>query len=368
MNNITVIGGGIIGLTTSYILSNSPESHDVTLIEKEDALGARSTDKAGCGLRTVYRHPNNIGLAKQGLLFWKNVDDVLGYDIGLRENGYMFLTNQRDAQLKEEANRQIAYGLPVSYEESPQPTDELINSSNYSAKLYSPIASLASPELMTKALKNNLSNTDIRLGESVIDILQTGDKTIVETDRTEYASDYVINASGAWANKVAQMVNVQLPISVEKRRLSRLSVSVPEKTPLTVDIDSGVYILPDTDGKLYGGGNLLEKEELNPDSKEAFTNSFNKKWNRLFRNKARRLSSRISKAEIVESWTGLYVLTESRVPIIERTGNVIHAAGFSGHGIMQAPGAAQQINKMIQGIGADSFDMNRNPEVTDIQF
>jgi sarcosine oxidase subunit beta len=144
--------------------------------------------------------------------------------------------------------------------------------------------------------------------------------------------------------------------------------------PLTVDIDTGVYILPSESGDAMVGGHILDTDDdISTDNPEAFSTEQDHKWNSKLSETAKGMSEEIASSNVLESWSGLYNITPSRIPIIDQNERVIHAAGFSGHGIMQAPGAAMMIARMLFNQDIDlgvpiSLRANRNTRSSDVQF
>lgn len=380
MEKITIVGGGVIGLTTAVILEQYPglEEYDIQVVEKSEEVGSKSTSVAGCGLRTLYRHKTNLELATKGLRFWSNSKHLLGQEIGFRENGYLFLTDDRETSevLYRQSKKQYVNGIPTIRNPSTdsRPSISEINIDEYKSSLLLPESALASPSKIVQALKNKAESNGVSIstGEEVIDIDRSDSRTKVITDRHSYNSEYVVNASGPWSSNIASMVNVDLPIRNTRRRLSLLDKRVDANMPLTVDIDTGVYLLPDENGRLMAGGNILEgNQKYDENHPESFSESTSKDWKENFCSLSPRIRGDLTNVEVEKSRTGLYTMTESHVPIIEEQNDVIHVCGFSGHGIMQSPGAGLVVARKI----CDDYDSelsglstNDRKFKSDIQF
>lgn len=381
---IAIVGGGVVGLTTAFVLARRARADGLTdeivLLERESSLGSRSTAAAGCGLRTVYRHPVNIDLSRKGLQFWANAASVLGHKIGLRRNGYLFLTDATEAadRLEREAARQTANGEPAVYDAPPAPVETApeLAYDRYTASLFSPTAALASPEKIVDAVAGAVraEGVELRTDASVTDLTLTDEGVeLAVNDETERA-DIVVNAAGAWADAVAGLAGESLPITPDRRRLSVLEASISPEAPLAVDVDTGAYVLPRADGRLYAGGRFRpEPDRVSPDDPAAFTTEFDPAYEDRLRTNGGRLTDLVADATVVESWTGLYAMTDSRVPIIDRRRNIVHVTGFSGHGIMQAPGAAMVVARLLdsdQAAARPLAALSRDRPVTtpDIQF
>lgn len=75
---------------------------------------------------------------------------------------------------------------------------------------------------------------------------------------------------------------------------------------------------------------------------------------------------------VTDAWSGFYVVTDSRVPYVFRTNDTVHAAGFSGHGIMQAPAVGELVVRLLTDrplpVDPDALRPSRDDRPTDIQF
>lgn len=379
---IKIVGGGIIGLTTAVVLDRYNEAigreASIEIIEKSDSVGSKSTTAAGCGLRTVYKHPANVELARKGIQFWKNASEILEEPIGFRENGYVFLTNssKKSETFQSEGIRQESYGIPTGFHSPPEsiPNTPDISYQNYQSLLYSPHSSLADPKMMVRSLRETAINRgiEISVNKKVLGIDGKQNPNIrLENEKT--SADILVNATGAWANNIARMVDDSLPIWSVRRRLAHMDLKGDTRQPLIVDSDTGIYFLTNSSGDVLAGGNLEDKDRFDADSNQAFTNRVTDEWLEKFGHNSKRLWSKLSDADVEESWTGLYTMTESRIPIVERDKDILHMTGFSGHGIMQAPGAAMFATRLIsddnlQSDMVTSLSSDRQNMQPDIQF
>lgn len=355
-----IIGGGIVGLTTAVVLKAKAQIHDteadVIVLEKE-TLGSGSTLRAGCGLRTVYKHPTNIRLAQAGIQFWNGSNHLLDSAVNFRQNGYLFLTDRddTDALFSTESERQQLYGLQSSHDAGSNTsyTETQLNRDNYQSVLFAENAGVSSPRQMVDALEMTAESAgvDIQTDTTVTELTDDAETVSITTNSSgTIHANAAVNATGAWARQLAKTVDVTLPIVPQRRRLSVLDQTVSPGEPLTVDVDTGVYFLPDADGVVHAGGHFAQQENTHTlNNSDGFSNRIDPAWNRQFKNKGGRLWDQLAESKITESWTGMYAMTPSRRPIIDRVGNIVHVSGFSGHGIMQAPGAAQIVSTLLGG-------------------
>ena len=364
---VSVVGGGVIGLVTGLSLARSTAGsetdYQIDVIEREDSVGSQSTAVAGYGIRTVYRHPVNLYLAQKGLQFWSTLSKTA--ETGFRRNGYLFLTNKDElsSSLQSARNQQISNGFPAEIREPVDPgefTTEEIHS--YQTGLFSPVSAVSDSARTVDSIRRLCERNDVRIrtGEEVTAIEDRATQCRLETTRSTECTDTVVNASGVWADEIAQLAGETLPIESSTRKLAVLERTVDPEMPLVVDIDTGFYMLPGHNNTLYAGGEF--HHERADDS-----------YRRLLKQYGSEAYERISDASIEEVREGYYAMTPSRVPIIERTGNIVHVCGFSGHGFMQAPGAASVVTRMIlpdetNVIREELLASDRDLSVTDIQF
>ena len=380
-DTVGVVGGGVVGLATAYSVAararaaRSTPATSVTVYERDEP-GAGSTTRAGCGLRTFYTTRTNVRLAQAGLRFWRRTEQTLGVDVNFRENGYCFLTDDGDtaAELDRQVRRQRAYGGPA-FACTPEAVDRVpgLHAGHYRRAVIAPAAGVADPELMVEALLAGCEreNVTVRTETPVTDLDRVDDGVRVGTPEGTETVDRLVNAAGGWAPRVAAMLGDDLPVEPRRRRIAVLDADAPAGLPLTVDLDSGVYFLPGPDGRLLAGGHFSATPTVDPDA--ALTRERNPDYERDLLDRARHCTAVFDGTTVAESWTGMYAMTDSRVPIVERADGVVHAAGFSGHGIMQAPGAGQVAADLVAGrrpslASAAELARDRPTVAPDIQF
>ncbi len=379
-DRVGVVGGGIVGLAAAYSVAARTDASgadtEVVVFERDDP-GDGSTTRAGCGLRTFYTTRANVRLSQAGLRFWRNAAATLGRDVGFREHGYCFLTGDEGtaAELRRQVRRQRAYGGPaVPGLDAVADRVPGLHTDRYVEGVVAPTAALAAPAKMVTALVAACDDlgVEVRSQTPVEDLDRTGDGVRVTTPAGTERVDRLVNAAGGWAARVAAMVGDDLPVEPRRRRIVAFEDPAPDRLPLTVDLDSGVYFLPGPDGRLLAGGHFDATDPaVDPD--RALTRDRDAAYERRLLERARDCTTLFDDPSVVESWTGMYAMTESRVPVVEAVGDVVHAAGFSGHGIMQAPGAGQVVADLVAGadpslVPAESVSRARANDAPDLQF
>jgi sarcosine oxidase subunit beta len=118
--------------------------------------------------------------------------------------------------------------------------------------------------------------------------------------------------------------------------------AVPRSNPMTVDFRTSFYFHPEGDGVLMG---MSDREDP-----PGFTTEVD--WTfleKVFEQAARRAPA-LSGAGVKTAWAGLYETTPDHQAILGPVPEVEGfwcAAGFSGHGFMQAPAAAVLLAQLL---------------------
>ena len=76
-NNITIIGGGIIGTSIAYHLARTGKAGNVMVVERDRTYAEAATPRGSGGIRQLFSLPENIAMAQFGLSFYKNFDTVM---------------------------------------------------------------------------------------------------------------------------------------------------------------------------------------------------------------------------------------------------------------------------------------------------
>ena len=178
---------------------------------------------------------------------------------------------------------------------------------------------------------------DISSGTEVQTLLTSGDRASgVQTDKTSYSADIVVNCAGAWAGCVAPQT---FPVRPVKGQM--LAVVGGPKLQHVIRADQ-VYLVPRNEGRIVIGS-TLEDAGYN---KQTDVNTIQ---NLL--HAARELVPSIANAKIHEDWAGLRPGTPDHLPLLGETSipGYFVAAGHYRDGILLAPITAQLMTGLISG-------------------
>ena len=273
---VIVVGGGIVGCSSAYYLSK--RGADVVLCERSN-IGAGSTERSAGGIRAQFSTPVNVALSRASMRVWDRFEEEFDADISHRRSGS--LPRQRGGfcgRTRGDGRDQNECGVQSELL-TPEEAREVcpgLGADLFRAATYSPDDGFADPHLALQAFATRAREVgaDIRTGVEVTGVLgdSTGIEGVETTDGPIHA-DFVVNAAGPWASRVATMAGLDLPISPERRQMAVVDpeTPVPESVPLTIDLDTGSYFRPEREGAALVGGHFGGDTTADPNAYDRTT-------------------------------------------------------------------------------------------------
>ncbi len=200
--DVVVVGGGVIGLATSYELAD--RGARVLLLEK-DYLGA-GTSAVGGGFVSLLSQsaPAMVGLVRESIRRYHELGDRLGADLGLRACGSLVLaageTEPAELARHHAALAELGVGCEPLEAEALRELEPAL-APEVSHALYGPRDLQIDPRRVLAAYRDALLRTgaEIRLDRTVLDLQRIGDR--VRGVRTQYGdldAEHVVLATGCW--------------------------------------------------------------------------------------------------------------------------------------------------------------------------
>lgn len=350
--DVAVVGGGIVGLSCAYELASRDAS--VTVLEK-GSIGGGSTGRSVGGIRAQFSTPVNVALSLESLRVWERFEEAFGADVEFRRTGYLFLarTEGTAEAFRENVAMQNDLGVPSEFL-SPAEAEARcsgLRTDRFVAAAYSPTDGFADPHLAVTAYARAAreAGAELRTGTPVTAVRRDGDRVVgVVTDEGEVAADYVVNAAGPWAGRVAEMAGRPLPIEPKRRQVAVVEpeTAVPETDPLTIDLDTGSYFRPERGGDALVGGHFDGDDP--PRDPDGYRESMDFEWACDALEAAAGWTTYFGPdSRIKRGWAGLYAVTPDRHPVVEETApGLLTAAGFSGHGFQHAPATGKIVAEL----------------------
>ena len=367
---IVVIGGGAIGSAIACFTQGRPGfSGEVTVIERDPGYTRASSALSASSIRQQFSSSINIQMSMAGIEFLRGASEFLAVggerpDLGLKEQGYLFLASAAGADLLEQNHRlQRAHGADVRLcdpgelrRRFPWLSTEGIamGSLGLSGEGWFDGYSLLRA-LRRKARAQGA--TYLAAEASGFDLDGERIKAVRLADGTSLPCDLVVDAAGPWAREPAAWLGIDLPVRARRRCV--FVVSCPTRiadAPLVID-PSGVYFRPEGSSRFICGtspdaGNDPDDAPLEVDQ-ALFDDVV---WPTL--------AARVPAFEALRqtgAWAGYYEFNtfdqNGIVGYHPTVTNLVFANGFSGHGLQQSPAVGRGVAELIVDGGYRTLDL-----------
>ncbi len=361
-----VVGGGINGASAAFFLARA--GLKVIIVERLPVLAGLTTSKSMEAFRAQFVEPEHIALMRESIGFYEHFAEETGLpdcDIGVHQQGYLFLTSQPDGPelFRRRVETQHALGLTdVEFLTGDQVRLRFpyVSSPAVTAGTFRARDGWLSSNEATQGFAQ-ASRAAIALNTAVTGItIEKGRVTGVHTDRGPLAAPVVVLAAGPYSKQVAALAGVDLPLTVIRRH--RVTIGehrlIPTWAPMTVDQDSGAHWRPEGPGAALAWAQADEPpgepvDNVHP--KPSFPFEVLEGVTRLCPFWAE-VAGSLKRSQVHLS-AGQYTMTPDGEPII---GPHVEIAGLyfclscNGHGVMAAPGAGRLLADLVTGRADDA--------------
>ncbi|RLV50017.1 FAD-dependent oxidoreductase [Nocardioides mangrovicus] len=268
---IVVVGGGVIGTSVAYHLTQLGET-DVVLLEQGRLSGGTTWHAAGL-VGQLRASESGTRLVQYSVQLYAELEARTGLSAGYRQCGGVTVarTPERMTQLRRTAASADAYGLEcelLTPDEAAQRypvmrTDDLVGA------IWLPGDGKANPTDLTTALAKGARTGGARIHEGVrVTGVRTerGRVTGVVTDQGDVECEVVVNCAGQWAAAVGAMANVTVPLhSAEHFYVVTEAIEgVHPDLPVLRDPDGYTYFKEEVGGLVVGGFEPQAKPWVSP--------------------------------------------------------------------------------------------------------
>lgn len=351
--DVVIIGEGIAGTSVGYKLARTATHRKIVMIDRGE-VGNGSTQYSAACFRHQFTRIANVQLNQISFDLYRNdFAHILGYD-PLKTVGYLFLKRTR-AQMEEavkHAANQRGWGVDVEIltPDAIQQRWPFIDISKITGAIFGPQDGfIKSPATIAAVLAEAASNSGVKVFQRVeVHKIDTkfGDVQRVHTSRGTIETSVVINCAGAWSSLIAASAGSYLPVKPVPRQLTLANPvkAIPlEHCPMVIT-PGGAYFRPE--------GQTLMMGFAPPDTPPSFHAEYDQDLALRTVEQLAEYVPTLAEAEIrPHGVCGLYETTPDHNALIGADAHVrglYHCAGFSGHGIMQSPGAAQLIVELLE--------------------
>jgi FAD-dependent oxidoreductase domain-containing protein 1 len=365
--DVVVIGGGAIGASVAYFLRTHPKACSVAVIERDPVYRQASTPRASGGVRRLFALPENIALSNFSIPFFERFETEMAVDneparIDFKKNGYLFIVPPSELGALEKNFRvQQEHGVNVVWLDQNALKSKFpsMNVSDLAAAVYSPDDGWLDPHSVLRGLRRKARSIGATfLDDEVVALETQGNRvrTVALKSGALVSADHVVNAAGAWAKEICAMIGMRVPIE-PMRRYEHYFECEDRIEPLPYLKDpQRLAFRPE--GKGYSGGV--------PDINEPRGFNFEVEHDYFERVVWPALAHRFPAFERTKEknvMAGLYDQNELDGNVILGPAgdwpNFHMVAGFSGHGLMHAPGCGRAIAELILDGGYQTIDLSR---------
>ena len=306
---------------------------EVVLAER-GTIASGATGKAMGGVRQQFSTVAEVRLARASVRLFRELGAPL-----FEQVGYLFLATTEEglAELERRRIRQRELGVPVESVDA-----SFVRGLAVDDVLGAVICredGVADPAGVTRELVRRAAERGVEVCEGV--------------DATALGAEVLVVACGAASPALLAARGVDLPVRPLCRQLVDVGpvAGLPADLPMTVEGETGFHFR-------RVGADLLRLAMAEPSARWGAEEWVDDVLVEDWRGRLSRRYPSAGGAAVVRAWAGLYDMTPDAHPVIGWVGEGLYvAAGFSGHGFMQAPAVGAAVAEELLD-GESSFDLS----------
>jgi glycine oxidase len=327
MNQITIIGAGVAGLTVARVLKD--RGADVHVIDRAAELGPNACSWWAGGMLAPYcegesAEPAVVRLGNEAAAWWQAKTGAV------HQNGSLVVSAARDHADLRRFSRRTDHFRDVSQDEIAALEPEL--GTRFAKGLYFESEAHLAPRTALKKLREGLAADDVVFSQGDADPEAYAEKGLTIDCRGYSAKDRQDDLRGV----KGEMLILSCP-DVDLTRPVRL---LHPRIPL--------YIVPRGDGIYMLGATMIEGSAGPYISARSLLELLSAAY---------ALNPAFGEAEVLETGVDSRPAYADNMPRIRKTGNLIAVNGLYRHGFLLSPAVARMVGELI-------FDKT-TPEVTD---
>ena len=373
---IGILGGGVIGTSVAYHLSQYPDA-EVTLFEK-NTIGSGTTAKSAgthCLIDDSVKH-EFWSVRLFGFKFYTGLEAAQPGCCGFEKTGTLTVAPYKEYEMyvQQAIDLTLASGYHAEYWHDPEKIHSIVPDLNLDGILgagWCPDDGFFDATMIanTLARKAREAGAQILIGTQVTDInVKNGQVTGVETNKGHFDLDVLVDASGPWVRFNAQKVGVELPIWHTKAEVFILEPTEGLGYPFPVLKYPRFYARKDKGNVFICKAHLtmdlndpMHAGIWNPDDL-AMTGGTDPYFWDFLTEELMQHYPRLLESSIVNDWVGYRAEPPDFLPVLGDTpvNGYVLASGAGGNGVIEAPTIGRDVARFVM-TGEKSWYLERLP-------
>ncbi len=263
---VVVIGGGVVGASVLYHLTEAGWT-DVVLVERKE-LTAGSTWHSAGGMHTLNGDPNVSKLQQYTIELYQQIEARSEQDCSIHLPGGLMLADDRERldwlRMAQARGRYLGMELEIITPSEAKALFPLLEEQYFVGALFDPVEGHLDPSGVTNAyaICARQKGAEVYRHTWVSDLRQRSDGTWdVITDQGEIHAEHIVNAGGLWAREVGRMVGLELPVlgmehmylvTEDMEEVADHRSATGRELPMALDFAGEIYIRQEGGGMLLG--------------------------------------------------------------------------------------------------------------------
>ncbi|MEE9454359.1 MAG: FAD-binding oxidoreductase [Paracoccaceae bacterium] len=340
-SDVIIIGGGIAGGSLAAKLSGRA---NVVLLEAEDICGYHTTGRSAAMFEKYYGNDVVRTLARNSEAELRAVDV-------LTPRGVMLIADSADAHLMdamiaEPDTRRLSIDeacTMVPILRAQNITDVALEMSGCDIDV---------DLLFQGYLRRARANGAVIVTKAKVQALRHDDDWIATTAQGDFSAPIVVNAAGAWADKIAAMAGVQ-PLGVQPYRRSMARIAAPmgydiSGWPMLLSASESWYAKPDAGKWLVSAAEEDPVEPMDAWADDMVLAEGLARYQEF-------VTAPVTRVE--NSWAGLRSFAPDRTPVVgfdPAARGFFWLAGQGGYGVQTAPAISDLAAALLQNTAVDA--------------
>ena len=368
--DVLVIGGGVMGASVAFWLTRMQPGLSVLVVEQDPSFAHAATALSVASIRQQFTTAVNVEISRFGIGFIRDIAAHLGpmggiTSLGLKENGYLFVTGSAEAAklMQDVADMQRGLGAMTEILSPDQIHAKFpwIEVGDLVAGSFGPqgegwfdnMGLLGGFRAAARAqgaqfIRDKVVGVEVESGRVVATVLEKTGRVICGA---------AVNAAGTRAADVMRMVGLDLPVEPRKRTVFVIDAPNARHPDAPLLVDAGFYLRPEQNhwitATVPATDGPCAVDDFEPDL-QLFDDVI---WEQLY---AR--APGFDAVKVIRHWVGHYdynTLDQNAIlgPHPEMP-NLYLMNGFSGHGLQQSPAVGRGVAEYILTGGWQSIDLS----------